>query len=135
MLDEQQIRIKLNQVESPNHILTITSINGCFWFPLLKGGIGSIVHPPIGSIYHLYTTYRPCLLGDGLCYRSHLLGEPFQQPLIPDCSFRNPSFNFNHLESSEQEFWSLARDLGPPILVANFGREMGPRRFQGNSGW
>ena len=23
----------------------------------LKGGIGSIVHPPIGSIYHLYTTY------------------------------------------------------------------------------
>ena len=29
----------------------------------LKGGIGSIVHPPIGSIYHLYTTYSPCLLG------------------------------------------------------------------------
>ena len=23
----------------------------------LKGGIGGIVHPPIGSIYHLYTTY------------------------------------------------------------------------------
>ena len=29
----------------------------------LKGGIGGIVHPPIGSIYHLYTTYSPCLLG------------------------------------------------------------------------
>ena len=23
----------------------------------LKGGLGGIVHPPIGSIYHLYTTY------------------------------------------------------------------------------
>ena len=29
----------------------------------IKGGIGGIVHPPIGSIYHLYTTYSPCLLG------------------------------------------------------------------------
>ena len=29
----------------------------------LKGGIGGIFHPPIGSIYHLYTTYSPCLLG------------------------------------------------------------------------
>ena len=28
----------------------------------LRGGIGGIVHPPIGSIYHLYTTYSPCLL-------------------------------------------------------------------------
>ena len=27
----------------------------------LKGGLGGIVHPPIGSIYHLYTTYSPCL--------------------------------------------------------------------------
>ena len=24
-----------------------------------------------------------CQLGDGLCHRSHLIGEPFQQPLIP----------------------------------------------------
>ena len=38
--------------------------------------VGSIVHPPIGSIYHLYTTYSPCLLGGPICYRSHLLGEP-----------------------------------------------------------
>ena len=29
----------------------------------IKGGIGGIVHPPIGSIYHLYTTHSPCLLG------------------------------------------------------------------------
>ena len=42
----------------------------------LKGGIGGIVHPPNGSIYHLYTTYSPCLLGGETCYRSHLLGEP-----------------------------------------------------------
>ena len=29
----------------------------------LKGGIGSIVHPPIGSIiYHLYTTYIPLIV-------------------------------------------------------------------------
>ena len=34
----------------------------------LKGGIGGIVHPPIGSIYHLYTTYSPCLLGGQKCY-------------------------------------------------------------------
>ena len=25
--------------------------------------------------------YFSCQLGDGLCHRSHLLGEPFQQPL------------------------------------------------------
>ena len=29
----------------------------------------------------VYTTYSPCLLGGEKCYRSHLLGEPFQQPL------------------------------------------------------
>ena len=28
-----------------------------------KSGIGGIVHLPIGSIYYLYTTYSPCLLG------------------------------------------------------------------------
>ena len=54
----------------------------------LKGGIGGIVHQPNGSIYHLYTTYiLPSgykwyisgiyyHLADGLCHRSHLLGEP-----------------------------------------------------------
>ena len=26
-------------------------------------------NPPIGSIYHLYTTYSPCLLGGEKCYR------------------------------------------------------------------
>ena len=33
------------------------------WLVLVpvKGGLGGIVHPPIGSIYHLYTTYSPCL--------------------------------------------------------------------------
>ena len=42
----------------------------------LKGGIGSIVHPPIGrKIYHLYTTYSPCLLG-GLYSTYHPLQEP-----------------------------------------------------------
>ena len=40
----------------------------------LKGGIGGIVHPPIGSIYHLYTTY--ILLSGGLYNPYHLLGEP-----------------------------------------------------------
>ena len=29
----------------------------------LKGGNRGIFDPPIGSIYHLYTTYCPCLLG------------------------------------------------------------------------
>ncbi len=37
-------------------------------------------NPPISSIYHLYTTYSPCLLP--IWYRSHLLGEPASQPLI-----------------------------------------------------
>ncbi len=41
---------------------------------LLKGGIGSIVHPPIGSIYHLYTTY--ILPSGGLYATYHLLREP-----------------------------------------------------------
>ena len=40
----------------------------------LKGGIGGIVHPPIGSIYHLYTTYT--LPSGGLYATYHLLGEP-----------------------------------------------------------
>ena len=46
----------------------------------LKGGIGGIVHPPIGStsIYHLYTTFLSLpYLGDEKCYlQYHLLGEP-----------------------------------------------------------
>ena len=29
----------------------------------VKGGIGSIQSPFVGSIYHLYTRYSPCLLG------------------------------------------------------------------------
>ena len=32
-----------------------------------------IYNPPIGGIYHLYTTYSPCLLGDCIYHRSHLL--------------------------------------------------------------
>ena len=44
---------------------------GC-WFPL-KGGIGSIVHPPIDR---KNTTYSPCLRLGVIYYRSHLLGEP-----------------------------------------------------------
>ncbi len=40
----------------------------------VKGGIGGIVHPPIGSIYHLYTTY--ILPSGGLYATYHLLGEP-----------------------------------------------------------
>ena len=47
----------------------------------LKGGIGGIVHPPIGSIYHLYTTYIPCRTWGVKNATYHLLGEPFQQPL------------------------------------------------------
>ena len=49
----------------------------------LKGGIGGIVHPPIGR---KYTTYIPLIVlafwGGEKFYRYHLLGEPFQQPLI-----------------------------------------------------
>ena len=40
----------------------------------VKGGIGGIVHPPIGSIYHLYTTY--ILPSGGLYATYHLLREP-----------------------------------------------------------
>ena len=45
--------------------------------------------------YHLHTTYSPCLLGGEKCYRSHLLGEPFQQPLIqlPNLKKRQGSTN------------------------------------------
>ena len=39
-----------------------------------QGGIGSIVHPPIGSIYHLYTTY--ILPSRGLYNPYHPLQEP-----------------------------------------------------------
>ena len=42
----------------------------------LKGGIGGIVHPPIGRIN---TTYIPLIVlafWGVICYRSHLLREP-----------------------------------------------------------
>ena len=39
----------------------------------LKGGIGSIWGPPEGKVYQWHFS---CQLGDGLCHRSHLLGEP-----------------------------------------------------------
>ena len=39
----------------------------------IKGGIGGIVHPPIGSIYHVYTTY--ILPSRGLYNPYHLLPE------------------------------------------------------------
>ena len=50
-----------------------------FWFPLI-GGRGWY-NPPIGSIYHLYTTYILPFWGV-ICYRSHLLVRGNQkQPL------------------------------------------------------
>ena len=36
----------------------------------LKGGLGGIVHPPIGSIYHLYIAFW------GVYATYHPLGEP-----------------------------------------------------------
>ncbi len=39
-----------------------------------KGGIGGIFHPPIGSIYHLDTTY--ILPSGGLYATYHPLQEP-----------------------------------------------------------
>ena len=48
----------------------------------LKGGIGSIFITPQKAIYKWYVSGIYCQLGDGLCYRSHLLGEPASQPLI-----------------------------------------------------
>ena len=55
------------------------------WLVLVpvKGGIGGIVHSPIGSIYHLYTTYIPliyCLLG-GYMLTTTTYGNQ-KQPLI-----------------------------------------------------
>ena len=44
--------------------------------------MGSVAYnPPDGKDYKWYIS-GICQLGDGLCHRSHLLGEPFQQPLI-----------------------------------------------------
>ena len=46
----------------------------------LKGGIGSIFHPPEGNIQVVYKWY---ILPIGGLYATYqLLGEPFQQPLI-----------------------------------------------------
>ena len=50
----------------------------------LKGGRDYII-PQLA----VYTTYIPliyCLLGGPICYRSHLLGEPVQQPLTTGCN-------------------------------------------------
>ena len=49
--------IKSVKVPVPNQgcVFPKLKINGCFWFPLI-GGRWHII-PPIGSIYHLYTTY------------------------------------------------------------------------------
>ena len=50
--------------KSPNQWLFLVPV---------KGGIGGIVHPPIGR---KNVTYSPCLLEGYICYRSHLLREP-----------------------------------------------------------
>ena len=59
---------------------------------LVSGSVGGIVHPPIGK---KNTTYIPLIyhlpsFGGEKCYRSHLLGEPFQQPLSL-CQISEPS--------------------------------------------
>ena len=53
----------------------------------LKGGIGSIVHPPIGR---KNTTYIPLIVlaSSGLYATYHLLGEP--ETTIDICSWRAP---------------------------------------------
>ena len=53
----------------------------CQWLFLvpLKGGIGSIFHPPIGRLFFFFTTYIPLIVlafWGVICHRSHLLGEP-----------------------------------------------------------
>ena len=52
--------------------------NGCFWFPMvpLKGGIGGIVHPPIGRKNTTYIPLIYILPSGGLYATYHLLGEP-----------------------------------------------------------
>ena len=53
-------RTKGMNVQSPHFLLTITPpINGFFRF--LWRVVGRRKNHPIGSIYHLYTTYIPCL--------------------------------------------------------------------------
>ena len=56
--------------------LEVSIINQWLFLVPLKGGIGSIVHPPIGS---KNTTYIPLIVlafWGVICYRSNLLGEP-----------------------------------------------------------
>ena len=42
----------------------------------LKGGIGDIVHPPIGKDYKWYISGIFPANWKIICHRSHLLGEP-----------------------------------------------------------
>ena len=82
-----------------NHLLTswdiqvvpVESVSGKFreesnLWPMVvfgsrsKGGIGGIVHPPIVSIYHLYTTY--ILPFGGLYATYHLFYGNQKQPLV-----------------------------------------------------
>ena len=56
-----------------SYLFLADGLNQWLFLVPVKGGIGGIVHPPIGR---KNTTYSPCLLGGQKCYRSHLLREP-----------------------------------------------------------
>ena len=55
----------------PNILGTVTVIYQWLFLVPVKGGRWHII-PAIGSIYHLYTTYSPCLLGGYMLPTSHL---------------------------------------------------------------
>ncbi len=92
----------------------------------LKGGIGGIVHPPIGSIYHLYTTY--ILPSGGLYATYHLSGEP--ETTIDGSPENHPIEKENHLNQTS----SNLHDFG---FHVNFQRsiEKIPGYVTTVSGW
>ena len=74
-------RLGGERLEYPHGFLSYKSTYGAprnQWLFLVpqKGGIGSIWGPPEGKDCKWYISGICCQLGDGLCHRSHLLGEP-----------------------------------------------------------
>ena len=86
--------------------------------------MGSVAYNhPIGKIhtvYHLYTTYSPCQLGDEKCYRSHRLSGN-QKQLLSKCPQKDSkvlhSFDSHlhlfipHLENRITGWWQLEHFL------------------------
>ena len=82
------------------------SVNQWLFLVPLKGGIGSIVHPPIGRKNTTYIPLTVLAFWGVLCYLSHLLWEPASKPLVFAEKKNVPGFLTDDQASEVQGRWT-----------------------------